>query len=519
MTQSATTDQQGTIRQKWMVLVILCLPLLVLSIDNTVLNLALPPIARDLGSKASQLQWIIDAYVLAFASVLLTSGAIGDRYGRKRVLQIGLVMFGVGSLCAALSSSTGMLIFFRGFSGIAGAMVMPSTLSIVVDTFRDPKERAQALGVWAAVFAFGASIGPLVGGSLLDHFHWGAVFLINLPVVVITLGLGHFFIRESKGDDVKKPDFMGMLLSSVGLFVLVYGIIHAGEKGWGDSTVATCLGIGLLILIVFAMLEKRIPHAMLPLSFFKSKSFSVASLAMTLTLFAMAGAMFFWSQFFQSVQGYSAMGSAIRMLPGGITIFVTSILSARISGKIGTKLSVSMGICLTGASFFYFTQILEVDTPYPPFLVGILMLGIGMGMTSAPATNAIVGSLPVSRAGVASAMNNVTRQIGQALGVAVLGSVANSIYRHNIGEIPVLSSLTESAADAVRSSIQAAHITAEHLSIDVAGIVDDGANRAFVSGMSHALFIGAFILWGTAIFTLAFLPTRVRPSGKIDGED
>jgi EmrB/QacA subfamily drug resistance transporter len=519
MTQSAAMNQKNGTRKKWMVLLVVCLPVFVLAMDNSVLNLALPPISNDLGSSTSQLQWIIDAYILTFASFLLTLGAIGDRYGRKRLLQIGLVLFGAGSLGAALSNSSGTLIFFRGFSGVAGAMVMPSTLSIVADTFRDRKERAKAIGVWAGIFFLGNAIGPLVGGSILDYFYWGAVFLINLPVVAITLVLAYFFIGESKGEGAPKPDIPGVLLSIIGVFVLVYGIIEAGVKGWGDSAVLAYLGIGILILAIFALWEKKAAHPMLPLKFFKNMSFSVAGFAVALTAFALAGSLFFVSQYFQSVQGYSPVGSAIRTAPLAFIIFPMSIMSARIAGKIGTKMAVSTGIFLIGVGLFYLSQVVEVDTPYLPFFVGLAILGVGMGMTSAPATHSIIGSVPVNRAGVASAMNNTTRQLGQALGVAVLGSLMNSVYRDKIGEIQVLSSLTKDVADAVRSSIQTAHIAASNLPVDISGTIDDGANRAFVSGMSDAMFIAAFILWATALFTLAFLPTHVKSSATIKKVD
>ena len=510
MTQEAATYQEGSARRKWMVLAILCLPLFILSLDNSVLNLALPSIARDLGSRASQLQWIVDAYILAFASLLLVSGAIGDRYGRKRLFQIGLALFCVGSLCAALSNSTGMLIFFRGFSGFAGAMVMPSILSLVVNTFPNPKERAQALGIWAAVFALGASIGPLVGGTILGLFHWGAVFLINLPVVAITLILARFFLSESKGDDAPKPDILGMLLSTIGLFVLVYGIIQAGEKGWTDSAVLTYLGMGIFTVGLFTVAESKVAHPMLPLAFFKNKSFSVASSTMIMSAFGIASAAFFWSQYFQSVQGYSPISSAIRTMPTALIMFMVSIMSARIAGRIGIKLSISIGIFLSGMAFLYLSQILEVNTPYLSFFIGIVLIGVGLGMTSAPATNCVVGSVPMSRAGVASAMNNVTRQLGQALGVAVLGTVLNAIYRGKIDEITALPSLTGDAVGAIRSSIQSAHIVAGDLPVDIATTINDRANEAFVLGMNHAMFLGALVFCGAAFFSLILLPSKIQ---------
>ena len=493
-----------------MVLFVLCLPLFILAIDNTVLNLALPSISSDLGSSASQLQWIVDAYILVFASLLLTMGAIGDRYGRKRILQVGLAMFGIGSLAAALSSSTEMLIFCRAFLGVGGSMIIPSTLSIVIDIYRDPKERAQAIAVWASVFALGAGIGPVVGGYLLEYFNWNAVFLINLPVVVITFGWGHFFIHESKGENAPKPDMPGMILSIVGLFVLVYGIIAAGEDGWGDTMVLTYLATGILVLMGFAFLENRVASPMLPLEFFRNMSFTGASVAMVLTSFSLMGSMFFLSQYFQSVQGYAPVAAAIRLLPMAVVVFITAILSAKIATRIGVKLAVGIGIFVAGMGLFYLSQVSEVDTSYPSLIVGVIILAFGIGMTTSPATDSIMGALPVSRAGIGSAMNNTTRQVGGALGVAVLGSLMNSTYLNKVNALHFMDTLSSDTADAVRSSIQAAHIAAPNLPADISEAVVDGANQAFVSGMTDAMIIGAFILWGAAVFTLSFLPSRVQ---------
>lgn len=510
MTEPEVENRKSGISQQWIVLAVLCLPLFLLSIDMSVLNLALPAISKDLGSSTSQLQWVSSSYILAFASFLLTMGAISDRYGRKRLLQIGLFLFAIGSLAAALSNSTIMLISFRGFLGVAGAMISPSTLSIVVDTFRNPKERAQAIGIWAAVFALGSAFGPIVGGYLLQYFDWGSVFLVNIPIVAISLILAYFYIRESRGENAPKPDIPGMFISIIGLFALVYGIIMTGEHGWGNSEVLAWVGTGILLLIVFVLVEKKTAQPMLPPGFFKNRSFTVASLAMVLTIFAMAGALFLISQYFQSVQGYSPLASAFRMMPLGLTLFVAAMLSSRIAARIGAKLTIVIGIFLIGASMFYLSQILEVDSPYGLFVIGIMLTAVGLGLSSPPATQYIVSSLPVSRAGLSSGINNATRQLGSVLGVALLGSLMNSTYRSEISKIPVLNSLSMVAADAVRSSIQAAHAIAGTFSPDISGPIANGANRAYVLGMTDAMFIGAFILWGTALFTLVLLQGKAQ---------
>ena len=496
--------------KRWIVLGILCLSLFIIAIDNMVLNLALPSISKDLGASVSQLQWITDAYILVFASLLLTMGAIGDRYGRKRILQMGTLLFGIGSLAAALSTSTEMLITFRAFLGIGGAMIMPSTLSILTDTFRNPQERAKAITMWAATFSLGAAVGPVIGGFLLEYFNWSIVFYINLPVVSIALIGGYFLIRESKGEGAPKPDIPGVILSTGGLFALVYGLIEAGEKSWTDSTVLACLAIAAVVLGGFTWWENRCETPMLPLSFFRNMSFTGASLSMILTAFALMGSMFFMSQYLQSVQGYSPVASALRMLPMAGVVFVSTIMSTRIAEEIGNKLTVSLGILIAGGGLLYFSLMLTPGTAYGVLVGGMAILATGMGMTMSPSTNVIQGSLPVSRAGIGSAMNNATRQVGGALGVAVLGSLMNATYLDKIENLGGFASLSVKSVEAIRSSIQGAHIVAEQLPKDMSQAIIDGSNSAFSSGMTDAMFVGAIIMGVTALITFILLPKRVH---------
>jgi EmrB/QacA subfamily drug resistance transporter len=497
-------------QRRWTVLVILCISLIVLAIDSTVLNLALPSISRDLGSSASQLQWIIDAYILVFAALLLTTGAIGDRFGRKRLLQVGLVVFGFGSLAAALSISSEMLIVCRALLGIGGAMIMPSTLSIITDMFRDPRERAQAIAVWAAVFALGAGLGPVIGGYLLEYFDWNAVFFINLPIVAVALIGGYIYVRESTGEGAPKPDVAGVVLSAGGLFTLVYGIIKAGEQGWTASTVLVFLGVGTILLGVFAWWEKRSENNMLPLEFFRNMSFTGASGAMVLITFALLGSMFFLSQYFQSVQDYSPLAAALRFVPMAVVSFVITIMSAQVARRIGIKLTVSLGILTSGFGLFYLSQVATQDTSYLVLLGGIVIMALGIGMTMSPATDSMMGSLPVSRAGIGSAMNNTTRMVGGALGVAVLGAIMNATYLDRIEDLNIIAGLPEGAVEAVRSSIQGAHIAAGQFPPGISQSIIEGSNEAFTFGMTDAMFIGAIIMWASALFTLVLLPSRVQ---------
>lgn len=502
-------------KQRWIALAFLGFSLLIISLDNTVLNVALPSISKDLGASASGLQWIVDAYVLVFASLLLTMGTISDRVGRKKVLQVGLVLFGIGSLMAALSNSTNMLIGFRAFQGIGAAIIMPSTLSILTATFRNPTERAKAIAIWAGIFGLGIGIGPIIAGVLLDHFHWSSVFLINIPVVAVALVGGYLFMEDSRDETATRPDIPGVVLSIAGLLALVYGIIKAGEKSWTTNDVLFSMIMGAVLLIVFAWWETRTKTPMLPLKFFKNMSFTGANIALTMVMFSMFGSMFFMSQYFQSVQAYTPFQAGLRLLPMAPVTLVMAINSARVASRIGTKLTVSLGIFMAAAGMFYLSRIVEADTPYWEFLIGMLITSGGMGMAMSPATNSIMGSLPVRKAGVGSAMNDTNRQVGGALGVAILGTVMNTTYLHTVGKLSHNPgpALPESAVHAIRSSIQGAHIVAEQIpDPTISQKIVDTANTGFVSGMSDAMLVASIIMIVATLVTLFILPSRVRPA-------
>ena len=504
-------EQAKWYKKRWAALGFLAFSLLVISLDNTVLNLALPSISKDLGADTTELQWIIDAYILVFAALLLTMGSLGDWFGRKKVLQIGMVLFGCFSLGAALSRSTSMLIVMRGLMGAAGATIMPSTLSILTATFRDPKERAQAIALWTAVFALGASIGPLVGGWLLTYFNWSSVFYINLPVVVIGLVGGYFFIQDSRAEHPRKVDIPGCILSITGLFALVYAIIEAGIYSWTSQDVLYAFAAAAVLLAVFAVWELRTPNAMLPLKFFKNMSFTGANIALTLVAFALTGCFFFLSQYLQSVHGYNALQAGVRLLPIAGVAFIGASSSARIAQRITTKVTVGLGILIAGSGLFYFYRMAAVDTSYAVIAIGMCITALGIGISMSPATNSIMGSIPVSEAGVGSAMNDTTRQIGGALGVAILGSLYNSAYIATIDGTNWPVPLSSQLIAAVRSSIQGAQIAAQEVpNKQLSQIIMDKADQAFVSGMAHALLIASIVMAVTAIITLIILPARVR---------
>lgn len=524
--------------KRWISLLFICISLLVIGLSNAVLFVALPAIARALMASASDLQWIVDAYILVFASLLLTMGSIGDRYGRRKALQVGLVFFGLGSLSSGLSTSTGMLIATRAFTGIGAAMIMPATLSILTATFLDAKERGRAIAIWVAVFGLSIGLGPVVGGWLLEHFTWSSVFLVNIPVVIIAL-IGNFFVVEDSRDtSTPRPDIPGAILSVTGLFALVYGIIKAGSVGWTATNVLWAFGAAVILLGAFAWWEKRIANPMLPVRFFRNMSFTGANIAMVLVMFCLFSSVFFMSQYFQSIQGYSALETGLRLLPMSIVVMVASVLSARLAERFGIKITVGTGLVVAAGGMLFLSHVVAVDTDYTVVLTGLCIVAVGLGLAMSPATNSVMGSVPLRKAGIGSAMNDTTRQVGGALGVAVLGTILNKVYLDRIepmldfnnplykslpaGVLDILrSNINEGVLEAIRSGIQGAHAVAEHIPIQMlAQIIHNTASRAFVTGMADALFVAMFIMLAAALLAFAILPARIRrpEEDKVDAD-
>jgi EmrB/QacA subfamily drug resistance transporter len=507
-------EQTKGYRQRWIAFIFMGVSMLIISLDNTVLNLALPSIAKDLGSSGTQLQWIVDAYVLAIAGMLLTIGYLGDRLGRKPALIVGLIIFGIFSLGAALSGSNNMLIAMRALMGIGAATIMPATLSILTATFREPKERAVAIALWAAVFSLGMGIGPLVGGYLLENFHWSSVFYINIPVVVVGIIGGAIFIENSKTAHPRKLDVPGALLSIAGLFALVYAIIQAGQDGWTATHVLWAFGATIVLLGSFIIWEMKYSNAMLPLKFFKNMSFSGANIVLMMVHFGMVGSFFFLGQFLQSVQGYTPLQAGVRLLPMALVSFIAAAASAWVARVLGTKFTVAIGIAIAAVGFYYFATIAAVDVSYPKFMLAMCITALGIGLTMSPATNSIMGSVPVDQSGIASAMNSTTRQIGGALGVAVLGTVLNSTYISHVNTVSWPAALPSSALEVIRGSVQGANAVAQAAqaqSPQLSQMIINTSHQAFTDGSERALIIGAIIMAASAILSVLILPSKVRP--------
>lgn len=498
--------------RRWLILLVLCLSLVIITLDNTILNVAIPTLVRELGATNSQLQWMIDSYTLVFAGLLLTAGSLGDRFGRKGALQIGLGIFALGSLASALAETPNQLIATRALMGIGGAFIMPATLSILTNVF-PAEERARAIGVWAGVSGLGVAIGPLLGGYLIDHFSWGSIFTVNLPIAAVAVLAGGLIVPSSKDPSAPKLDPLGALLSIVGLVALVYGLIEAPQAGWGSSEILIAFAVAVLTLGLFVAWELHVEEPMLDVSFFKNPRFTAASSAITLVFFAMFGFSFLFTQYFQFVLGYSAMRTGVYQLPLALTVMVTAPTSARIVEKLGSKKVVAAGLTLVSVAMLLCTQ-LEVDSAYSTIVWRMMLLAFGMGLTMAPATESVMGSLPLAKAGVGSAVNDTTRQIGGALGIAIIGSVLSSVYGERIVELFGGKGLPARAVDAAQNGLGEALYVANRVaefSPELGAKLASGADAAFVSAMHGGSFVAAIAAALGAVVVLLFLPAHAHP--------
>jgi EmrB/QacA subfamily drug resistance transporter len=489
-------------QRRWWALLVLCLSLIVLAMDNTILNVTLPTLARDLGATASQLQWMVDAYILVFAGLLLTMGALGDRFGRKLALNAGLLVFAAGSAASAVAGSPEVLIAARAAMGIGAALIMPATLSIITNIF-PTHERGRAIGVWAGVAGLGIILGPVAGGWLLEHFWWGSVFLVNLPVVALAIGAGWPLVPESRDPNATPLDPTGATLSIAALVALVYGIIQAPEDGWTDPVILAAFGVAAATAVAFLWWERRVQHPMLRIEFFGDPRFSAASGAITMAFFALFGSVFLLTQQLQFVLGYTPLQAGVRILPIA-TLIVAAPLAARLTERIGTKLVVAAGLLLVAGALWLLSTV-QLSDGYGLVAVALALLGTGMGLTMAPATESIMGSLPLAKAGVGSAMNDTTRQVGGALGVAVLGSILASGYGAAIQ--PALRGAPPPLAQAAGDSIGAATTIATRLGPQGQGLLE-AARSAFLQGMGDAVQVGAGVAALAALLVLLFLPAR-----------
>src|SRR3954452_2397486 len=446
--------QTTTHDRRWWTLAVLAISLLVITVDGTIVNTALPTLARDLDASTSQLQWIVDAYTLVFAGLLLVAGSLGDRFGRQRALAGGLVVFAVGSLAAALSGSASELIASRSLMGAGAALIMPATLSILTDVFQDRAERTKAIGIWAGVSGLGVAIGPTLGGFLLEHFEWGSGFLVTLPIVAIALVGGRRFVPVSRAAAPPRLDPIGALLSMAGLAALTYGLIEAPSNGWTSGATIGFLGASVALLGGFAWWELRgTGHPMVELGLFRNMRFTAASVSVTIVFFSLFGSLFLLTQILQNVLGYSTLEAGAGALPFALAMGAVSPLAAGMARRTGTKLPVAVGLLLMAAGLGVMSTA-GTGTTYLHLMFATVLMGIGMGLAMAPATDSIMGALPAEKAGVGSAINDTVRNVGGVLGVAVIGSVATSAFASRMAD--ATAGLPSQAADTANGSITGA---------------------------------------------------------------
>ncbi|MDQ3766426.1 MAG: MFS transporter, partial [Actinomycetota bacterium] len=463
-----------------------------------------PTLVRDLRATSSELQWIVDSYVLVFAGLLLTMGALGDRFGRALALVSGMVIFALASAGSAWAGSPELLIATRAGMGIGAALIMPSTLSIITDIF-PPTERGRAIAAWAAIAGLGIVAGPVIGGWLLEHFWWGSVFLVNLPIVSLAILGGFALVPESKDPEATPLDPLGAALSIAGLSALVFGIIEAPKNGWTDGVTLSAFAVAAVLLAAFAAWELRSEHPMLRIDFFKDPRFTAASIAITLVFFALFGAIFVLTQHLQFVLGYSALEAGFRVTPIA-TLVIGAPLAARVVERIGTKAVVTAGLTVVAIALWIISGV-DVNSGYTPLAWALALMGLGMGATMAPATDSIMGSLPLAKAGVGSAMNDTTRMVGGALGIAVIGSVLSSSYGDAMS--PAVSNLPARAALAASDSVGAALNIAGHIGPQGSALAQ-AARNSFVVSMGDAVTVAAGVALLGAAVALIFLPSRAR---------
>ena len=504
-----TPEAVGGHPRRWLILGVLVVSLLIVVLDNSVLNVALREISdpgRGLGATQSELQWAVNAYTLVFAGMLFTWGVLGDRVGRRRILLIGFVLFGLASVACAYAQSPGQLIAARAGLGFGGAAVLPSTLAIISNVF-DPRERPKAIGIWAGAVGLAIAIGPIVGGLLLESFWWGSVFLINLPIVLLGLLAVVVVVPESRNPRPERLDPVGVLLQMAGLVLLVYGIIRVGDAGTlADLLALGSAAAGAAVLAAFVVWEARMSSPALDVRLFRDPRFSAAVAAIGLVFFALLGVTFFMVFYLQVVRGYTPLQAGVLLLPLALGQLIFSPLSARSVARFGPRAVCTTGMLLVSVSFVCFL-LLDVDSPIWVLQVSFFLQGAAMGNVMPPATEAVMAALPREKAGVGSAVNNTVRQVGGALGVAVLGTLLSAVYRRGAEEslapLPVPSAVKEEMAE----SVQATVAVLDRLGGPTAALRAT-AYDAFVDAMHVTALCAAGVALLGALVVLRWFPRR-----------
>jgi EmrB/QacA subfamily drug resistance transporter len=496
--------------RRWWILAVLCLSVLLTVVDNTIVNVALPTISRDLSASTSALQWVVDAYTVVFAGLLLVGGNLGDRLGRRRMLQTGLVLFAVFSVGAAQSRTSGELIAARAAMGVAAALIYPATLAILNNVFTVARERATAIGIWSGVSGLAVAIGPVSGGLLLRHFSWSSVFYISVPVAIVALVAGRLLLPDSRDPRAGRFDPFGALLSVTGISLLTWSIIEAPRHGWASAATLGAIFGAVVALLVFAWWQVRRPDPMLDVRLFRNPRFSAASGSIALAFFGLFGFIFLITQYFQVVRGYDPLRAGVATLPFAVVTGALSPVAIIIMKRIGTKLVVAAGLLVMSGGFLIAAMMPENAPYWGQIIASMTLMAAGLALTTGPATDAIMGALPLDKAGAGSAVNDTTREVGGTLGVAIIGSVLNSAYGSHV--FSSLRGLGASAAVAHEAgqSVIAGMVTAAHFPAGLQAEAAQAVRQAFMTGVHAGSLVAACATAAAAVMALVFLPARAR---------
>ena len=503
-----------------LILLALCLAAFVISVDVTIVNVALPTLVRSLGASTTQLQWVVDAYSLVFAALVLAAGSLSDRYGRKGTLLIGLGVFALASLAGAISATTGELIAARAVMGLGAALMFPSTLSLLVNVFTERGDRAKAIGLWGATTGVGIAMGPIVGGWLLERFAWGSIFVFMTVVAAAIAVLVAGAVPTSRNPSTPPIDRRGLVLSTAGMAFLVLGVIEAPDWGWGSAATVASLALGGLLLAVFVLVEGRIEHPMLDVALFRNPRFTAASVSVAVSFFALSGFIFLITQYFQFVKDFTPLSTGVRLLPVAASVGITSVVGTKLAVRVGNKAVVGTGLLLFGTALLWISA-QNGSTSYGVIVLQMLVLGSGMGLTSAPATEAIMGVVPTDKAGVGSAVNDATRLFGGTLGVAIIGSVAASLYASRLAAtlppaLPARAVATSkgSFGGAIIASQQLSKLGFRHAAQGLAHT----ATNAFLYSLAGGCRVAGGVAIAGAVLAIAFLPARPRQDSEAAGQ-
>ena len=499
-------------RDRGLILATLCLAALIINLDTTIVNVALPALVRQIGATTTDLQWVVDAYNLVFGALILAAGSLADRLGRKGMLLAGLAVFGAASGAGAFATSAGQLVAARAVMGLGAAMMFPATLSLLTNVFTARRERALAIGLWGASAGVGIALGPIAGGWLLERFWWGSIFLFLVPIAALVALLVAWRVPTSRDPRTPPMDWRGFALSTVGMTLIVYGIIQAPSWGWASPATVGTLAAGAAVLAVLVAAERATAHPMIDVHLFRNPRFTAASGSVAIAFFALLGFIFLMTQYFQVVRGYSPLATGVRLLPVAVSVGVASVAGTRLAVRVGNKVVVGGGMALLCAALAWISTASQT-TSYAVIAAQMVVLGTGMGFTQAPATEAIMGAVPKRQAGIASAVNGSTRLFGGTLGVAVIGSVAASLYTSRLTEL-LPPGLPGRAVTAAKGSVGGAAVAAQQLTqaglTGAAHALHDASAAAFMHSLTGACLVAAGVTAVGVLLVALWLPNRPR---------